>query len=180
MKERPIIFSSEMVCAILKGEKTQTRRVIKPQPPEDMSPGEWGAKCPYGAPGDELWVKETWGVAVVPDGTTANEFLTVYKADDPKFYCGRWHPSIFMPRNRSRIQLRIVNVWVERVRDISVEDAYAEGMRNPFYGRGTVGGDFSVVNVMFQDLWNSINAKRGHSWESNPWVWVIEFERIKP
>jgi len=179
MKERPIIFSSEMVCAILKGEKTQTRRVIKPQPPEDMSPGEWGAKCPYGAPGDELWVKETWGVAVVPDGTTANEFLTVYKADDPKFYCGRWHPSIFMPRNRSRIQLRIVNVWVERVRDISVEDAYAEGVRNPFYGMGTAGGDFSVVNVMFPELWDSINAKRGFSFASNPWVWVIEFEVMR-
>ena len=177
--ERPIIFNSEMVNAILKGEKTQTRRGMKSPPPEDMS-GEWGAKCPYGAPGDELWVRETWGVAVVPDGTTANKIFTVYKADDPKFYGDRWHPSIFMPRNRSRIQLRITNVRVERVRDISVEDAYAEGVRNPFYGRGTVGGDFSVVNVMFPELWNSINAKSGYSWESNPLVWVIEFERIKP
>jgi len=177
--EKPIIFSTEMVNAILKGEKTQTRRVIKLQPPEDMSPGEWGAKCPYGAPGDELWVKETWGVAVVPDGTTANEFLTVYKADNPQIPPSRWEPSGYMPRNRSRIQLRITNVRVERVQDISYDDACAEGVSHPFYGRGTAGGKFMVVQVMFPELWDSINAERGDSWQSNPWVWVIEFEVMR-
>ena len=196
MKERPIIFSSEMVCAILKGEKTQTRRVIKPQPKvihalySDASietncifekREDQRIHCPYGAPGDELWVRETWNVlnsdGCSPRDITPQPDRVVYKANEDDQY-PFWRPSIFMPRWASRIQLLITDVRVERVRDISVEDAYAEGVRNPFYGRGTVGGDFSVVNVMFQDLWNSINAKRGHSWESNPWVWVIEFEKL--
>jgi len=215
MMEKPIIFNSEMVLTILEGRKTQTRRVMKTPPPEDMTVdaicvewyvpsiidkdgyedagdeifgaydvyGEWGAKCPYGAPGDKLWVRETWNVlnsdGCTPRGISPQPDRVVYQANGGDQY-PFWRPSIFMPRWASRIQLRITNVRVERVRDISVEDAYAEGVRNPFYGRGTVGGDFSVVNVMFPELWDSINAKRGHSWQSNPWVWVIEFEKVKP
>lgn len=187
--EKPILFSTEMVRAILKGQKTQTRRVIKPQPPDgvgrirgpelyepakvdrngELVPGEpvygvyddwgeWGAKFPYGQPGDVLWVRETW--------CNAGVFGYVYRATDslPVSVKGGWRPSIHMPREAARLFLLIKNVRVERLQDITEEDARAEG---------AIG--IEPISV-FMNLWNSINGKR-YPWESNPWVWVIEFER---
>lgn len=150
MSEKPILFSGEMVRAILAGRKTQTRRVVKQGPVLDSyneigswdGPGDEGeytlSLCPYGKPGDTLWVRETWycddyrvqrGPYKEVDG--AKE-MTVYRADDPTPYEAEqptWRPSIHMPRWASRITLRVTDVRVERVQDISEEDAIAEGIQ---------------------------------------------------
>ena len=178
MKERPILFNSEMVQAILEGRKIQTRRMIKPQPQ-----GEWAAPgrtmCKYGVPGDRLYVKETWR----PKG---HNFPTghpyEYKAtaeqdgvplDEP------WKPSIHMPKDAARIWLEITDIRVERVQDITEEDAFNEGvltstLNHPHY--------VYTFREGFQHLWDSINAKRDngkYSWEQNPWVWVVEFKMVR-
>lgn len=220
MKEKPILFSCEMVRAILDGRKTQTRRVITPQPyPSKVGDGLWGVKtkrsekamalinatpddvvywckqwCPYGYAGDQLWVRETWGM-ILPE-STGNQWYTIrnarpfqlhpesnpvdgiagaiYRADGEfEFTTGwdKWKPSIFMPRWASRITLDVVNVRVEQVQDISEQDAYAEGIdRSP---------KMPHPRQWFRELWNSINAKRGYGWERNPWVWVITFSPIR-
>jgi hypothetical protein len=211
MTERPIIFNGEMVRAILAGRKTQTRRLIKPQPlfrehtfwnsknniwfgvDETTKTRGDNFRCPYGQPGDRLWVKETFAkyqtVQYIkrPDGRAFDEIgdgQVVYKADgfgpidatkehirlvcDSKdvFIDGdRWKPSILMPRWASRINLEITNVRVERVQDISVDDAVLEGIE-PLQGG---------ARVEFMNLWDSINAKRGYGWKKNPWVWVVSF-----
>ncbi len=208
--ERPIIMSAGSMRAILDGRKTQTRRVIKPQPefvwgqgirnsdPEHYAahvrfpggssgPDPW-ITCPYGLPGDHLWVRETWG-AVWPDEypVPLSECRIEYRADlpdgctdqpgewpaedargDPE--APKWRPSIFMPRWASRITLAIVGVRVKRLQDISGTDACAEGI-TPVDPGGPV--------RQFADLWDALNAKRGHGWDVNPWVWVIEFRRIE-
>ena len=222
MKERPILFSGPMVRAILDGRKTQTRRIVKPQPlhdefvvckyhktlvdkkgntyPSDVDhfgicdvDGEWSIECPYGQVGDRLWVRETyrptcdnksWGCVQYradeslrlmlcdengegdPIGTKQHKepFQKVGKKGPP------WKPSIFMPRWASRILDEIIEIRVERVQDITEEDAIAEG--------------YDIDNELDEDpvpwfcwLWKKINGPE--SWASNPWVWVIEFKRIK-
>ena len=159
MKERPILFNTPMVQAILRGDKTMTRRVIK-------------RKCPYGKPGDRLWVRETWARVSVPEGTTARKILTLFKASMP--FSGidgtevRWKPSIHMPRYVSRITLEVTDVRAERLNDISEEDAQSEGV---------LPSDFDkTYRYSFLKLWESIYGK--WSWNNNPWVWVIEFKRI--
>lgn len=210
MKERPILFSGAMVRAILEGRKTQTRRVVKPQPewvvdgkpllpktvhvlkgndivaidgPEDNPAKKFCQRipCPYGVPGDRLWVRETWGSC-----TTNGTVCSGYRADvahRPEIEAGvdRWRPSIHMPRWASRLLLEVKAVRVERLREISQDDAQREGMRGPLIDPELD----RIVNQIgrtprecFGFLWDSINAKRGHSWESNPWVWVVEFERV--
>ncbi len=185
MKERPILFSTEMVQAILKGDKTQTRRVVKPQP--DFRPPflEWLKKdqlswilehCPYAV--DQLWVRETWAPGPL-DGTP--EYY--YRADS--YDCPQvwpWKPSIHMPRKASRIQLEIINVRAERVQDISDDDADNEGVILPplTWREDSITYDPDPWRNQFKKLWNSINAERGYGWDVNPWVWVIEFKRIKP
>jgi hypothetical protein len=189
MKERPILFSGPMIRAILEGRKTQTRRIIKAYQ-DERTPGWYFAKvrggmvagwqperpiepymgivtdCPYGQPGDRLWVRETWCEC---DGDTGRS--VAYRADewaDCPADNGQWRPSIFMPRWASRITLEVTGVRVERVQDISFNDALAEGMQdtgsikdNPF--------------AQYFELWDQINPK--YNWTSNPWVWVVEFQR---
>jgi hypothetical protein len=216
-KERPILFSSAMVNAIIEGRKTQTRRVVKPQPhhttSEFTSAADWGVgeaewfkpvialpdfegdvgseshkaalaefdanpnesiHCPYGKPGDRLWVRESFTPRYFDDNSPA------YKADwttgaaeyvtEPK-----WKPSIHMPRALSRITLEITNVRVERLQEISEEDAKAEGVeRQPRSNNDVYGEDYREA---FQRLWDKINGKK-HPWESNPWVWCVSFRRI--
>lgn len=181
MKERPILFSGPMVRAILDGRKTQTRRIVKPQPTNDyvtfmpLSSELVGVTkhggpidnrgwlhCPYGKTGDRLWVRETWCPDVEP-------YTFRYKADGGE-PLERWRPSIHMPRWASRITLEVVSVRVERLQDISEEDALAEGIT--LVERGT-----SPVD-QFNKLWESINGPG--SWEANPWVWVVSFKRIEP
>jgi len=194
MKERPIIFSDEMVRAILEGRKTQTRRVIKApvlqNHPEyrwkfykntlanwrfdtDDYPNVCGGfkiKCPYGQPGDRLWVRETIKRNINQQGEFDN--LSFYDADETMTVADVWPwkrdvlPSIYCPRGLSRINLLIKDIRVERVQDITEEDAEREGIDPEGY----------IPTIQFKKLWNSINEKRGYPWESNPWVWVVEFE----
>lgn len=227
-KERPILFSTDMVNAILGGHKTQTRRVIKPQPTEHwmknvyyhqpsgeqyengeqlfwLSDGEYGeVKCPYGRPGDKLWVRETWAKYCYADEfgvTHYDQDMIFYKADgtpdltivdadgfEEQDQNIKWKPSIHMPKDASRIKLLVKNIKVERLQDISKQDAVAEGIEEvptPVDGLRSWKnylGPTSYTNPVtsFQSLWDSINGKKEtFSWEGNPWVWVVGFENIE-
>ena len=194
MKERPILFSAPMVRALLAGTKTQTRRVVKPQPVElpdfnrgglsynvrgsvyrAWNPAVMDPSCPYGRRGDRLWVREAWTQACHPPRPGAEVF---YRADGeiaPEL--GPWIPSIHMFRWASRITLEIVSVRVERLRDISEADAMAEGAE-PY--RLPVHPAREALRHVdgFSNLWESINGPG--SWASNPWVWVVEFDLVQP
>lgn len=196
-KERPILFSAPMVRALLAGTKTQTRRVITPQPQRytGATPGTWMyghrnleglfaehvfggcmaklAPCPYGVPGDRLWVRETWRVFGGPEYEYQHDPRSVqFRADEAAFEQKEWKPSIFMPRWASRITLEVTDVRVQRVQEISEDDALAEGM--------TCDGDHASARDNYETLWNYINEKRGHGWATNPWVWCVSFKRVTP
>lgn len=187
MKERPIIFSGPMVRAILDGRKTMTRRVVKPQPEtacmiSDSTaslcyPGMLWRKCPYGVPGDLLWVRETWATTEQA-GVHPSDAELLYRATDPDWVTWdgwRWSPSIFMPRWASRLTLRIMSVSVERVQEIPEADARAEGFKDVVgkYARG------DEARIWFAGRWDAINAASGHGWDANPWVWVVGFEVVR-
>jgi hypothetical protein len=196
MKERPILFRGAMVRAILDGRKTQTRRVMKPQADCNsthlghvgygpcvvlgMRAGMFSIPCPYGQPGDRLWVRETFvwragGAALL----FRADFDYVEAAGIAGMY-GGWKPSIFMPGWASRITLEIVSVRVERLQEITEEDAKAEGVEvKPSAGIASIvaGGNPTPAQFEYYALWESINAKT-HPWASNPWVWVIEFKKV--
>lgn len=224
VKERPILFSAPMVRAILEGRKTQTRRVMKPQPEEVMDggrvighrlPGNVSypaglkhpnssllvqqhtlPKCPHGQHGDRLWVRETFQVryyetlksAVIwyaADGKvkTVPEMTSHCDAEDVDNYVRKYlnrapRPSIFMPRWASRISLEIVKVRVERVQDITEADAAAEGWTKQPERSDDPEVHRDAARDWYQDLWNEINSERGHGWNVNDWVWVIEFKRL--
>lgn len=173
-KLRPILFSTEMVQAILDGRKTQTRLVVKPKhepTPHPFGVGEYFKHidlCPYGQPGDILWVRETFKKL-----QTLNETLFLYKASPIINSNVNWQPSIHMPFAAARIFLRVKTVRVERLQEISEDDAIAEGC---CYGKGDGTVDPAVGNKHFPTLWQAINGPE--SWDANPWVWVVEFERI--
>lgn len=186
IKERPILFNSATVIAILEGRKTQTRRMINPQPELTSRSGfSWKGEsfgqnsdfegtcrnfskgaCKFGKPGDRLWVRETF----LQD---SNGYI--YRADGDfegnAKILGGWRPSLFMPRSASRILLEITNVRVERLQDISEEDAKSEGA-DPVIEFGYS----RCYSIGFNRLWESINGQG--SWALNPWVWVIEFKVI--
>jgi hypothetical protein len=165
MKSRPIIFSGPMVRAILAGEKTQTRRIINPQPYMNHDTRAAGdiSTCPYGQPGDQLWVRETF---MPMPHLNAKAF---YRATD-RLVGGKWKPSIFMPRDLSRIDLEVVAVRVERLQSITPQDAWKEGISADGWETG------SAIHE-FRRLWESING--AGSWDLNPWVWVVEFRRVE-
>jgi hypothetical protein len=223
VKERPILFSTEMVQAILAGRKTQTRRVVAKYGKDGrITPDQYhkSLTCPYGVPGDRLWVREAWKIGAwredgrmaidykaspelvhtpwvtIPDDPYNDKFNEIWRGlcdhlreinyptsgDDDNYHWepGQspfpWRPSIFMPRWASRINLEIVNIRVEQVRDISKADAYAEGIRPDEIYYGYAIGD---PVISYAELWDKINAKRaGCAWIINPWVWVIEFKKI--
>lgn len=206
MSERPILFSSGMVRAILEGRKTQTRRVVRKSDRGEIAVSQNGTPvyvtgapdddgepipCPY-SPGDRLWVRETWAVGRVFDRTRPSEIPTVerdipvwWRADEAieeSVNRGRWRPSLHMPRWASRISLDIVSVRVERLQAITEADAFAEGVEaNPYVMcDGTTDEAMSIsARDNFRSLWDTINGKRpGCSWGDNPWVWVVEFRRI--
>lgn len=209
MKIKPILFSTPMVRAILDGRKTQTRRVIKTQPIRNDCPiipsEEWGFvqrkqiqesparyeiyqswKCPYGQPGDVLWVRETWQ-------PSSSGVYVHFKADWADEDAGKgWKPSIHMPKSAARIFLQITNVRVERLKDISDEDAKQEGIQEftkdgVGFKYGLDGWNWSCMSgspfmcrnreFAFEELWKSINGEQ--SWDENPWVWVVEFKIIE-
>jgi hypothetical protein len=190
--ERPIIFSSEMIRAILTGTKTQTRRVIKPQPDNvRVSPfvpsgietvHGYELKCPYGLPGDLLWVRESFmldGADARPIGMEWDRKV-IYKANSPeygKFY--KWKSSIHMPRWASRVTLEIVGVKVEHVQDISRGDAFAEGAPDQWISQSGESRHF-VPQDWYKELWDDLNFERGYGWSTNPFVWCIAFKAVKP
>ncbi len=188
---KPIIFSTPMVRAILDGRKTQTRRVIKPNIIEKGTNWFWNPNenvnlAPY-KPGDVLWVRETWA--------TVSSGIIEYRAKYKEPYTGSteidhigkkitWRPSIHMPREAARIFLKVTNVRVERVQDITEEDARSEGVKDPYeyqspeyYEQPSLRG-FEINKSAFAGCWDSIYSKRGYGWDTNPWVWVVKFERI--
>lgn len=175
-RERPILFSSPMVRALIAGTKTQTRRVVK---------GEW-IVCPYGGPGDRLWVREShWWfkdehdpvTGYYPPKLTAED--VEYRADGER--PGRsWRPSIHMPRWASRITLEITGVRVERLQEISEADARAEGAPPGHPSIDRVSREFGFADFprsWYGQMWEQING-RG-SWAANPWVWVLEFRKLE-
>jgi len=216
MKERPILFSAPMVRALLEGRKTQTRRVMKPRPPGDLmhvvrltsraffrfygdDHSAFAYDCPYGQPGDRLWVRETFYCDDFryPDGPKDElrerlEYRADHRCANWEAGCpcrddqgrGGWRPSIHMPRWASRITLEVTDVRVERLQDISEEDAKAEGAE--FHDGREVGHSgwrhdchhgfvYATAREGFAALWDSINGP--DSWKANPWVWAITFSR---
>lgn len=222
MTARSIIFTAPMIRALLAGEKTQTRRIVKPQPapfvqhtpdrhpttrtapyidaycgerrtewnPRGMGRdwhwwtadnrcGEKVASCPYGQPGDLLWVRETC------NGNSSSTLR--YRATDGEEL--RWRPSIHMPRWASRLTLRITDVRVQRLQEISEADARAEGVKRSQravspsravsaywdYLRGEP--NYHTAGDSFASLWESINGP--DSWAANPWVWALTFDVIR-
>lgn len=137
-------------------------------------------RCPYGGPGDRLWVRETFSVRLdCEPGTPKAIHYLAYKADDVDLgmawhSMSNWKPSIHMPRWASRLTLEIVGVRAERVREISHKDALAEGVAY------NVSEPDGAPLPRFRALWNSINDARGFGWDVNPWVWVVEFKVVKP
>lgn len=197
MKERPILMRGPLVVATLADIKTETRRIVKPQPhkapstngsgdydawPDGDSCLEWNdivadtayyvqaGFCPYGQPGDRLWVRETW-TRHPDDGGI------LYRATDPGWddndYGLKWRPSIFMPRWASRLTLEITSVRVERVQEITEAGAIAEGV-----DWAACHHSYAQTIGAFASLWDSINAKRGYGWAVNPYVWVIQYKRV--
>lgn len=204
--ERPILFSTPLVRALLEGRKTETRRVITPQPAMPytafnhldilgqavFSDGSV-MRCPYGQPGDLLYVRETWraverredgadGVLFAADGAfrvidnTPEAVEAWVAAYANGAHAANWRPSIFMPKWAARIWLRVEEVRVERVQDITDAGAMAEGCTgHPLDGHSGYPPGYAPRDE-FRDLWDSINGSRGFGWDTNPWVWVLRFE----
>lgn len=211
MKERPIPFSGPMVQAILADRKTQTRRVMKPQPFLatkdgarwwflDCSEDGYGktnaawkdgdspfwTRCPYGVPGDRLWVRESIGVhsttydCIKRGEIDGDRFHAWHLADGPKrTWCDKTLTARFMPRWASRLTLEITEVRVQRLQEISGRDAFSEGISVPCYDEDISWDTLDSLAINdFRLLWDSINAERGHGWEKNDWVWALTFRRV--
>jgi len=226
MKERPIIFTHN-ILRIIDGTKTQTRRtrglnIINAHPDNwhYIGRAEDGSyifrdilnritfRCPFGVPGDRLWVREAWqdycpiwAGAWCGHGTKegiAADHRVIYRADNPESWIikdtpedakrwgrtmakdpisppKRWRSSMLMPRWASRITLEITGVRVERLQEMTMFDMDAEG--TPWDPENGLSGDRSRL-AWFREFWDSLNARRGHGWALNPWVWRIEFRRL--
>lgn len=217
MNNRPIIFSADMVRALLSGNKTQTRRPINPQPEcifdEDrgidgyfkwnggrLFPTAYQAidiqSCPFGQVGDLLWVRETW--CCESNGGSIVDGSYLYRADGLQVTkddgdggtelrkdgteASPWIPSIHMPRHASRLTLRITDIRVERVQDISEVASQCEGAKPRFEDEFGIVWSQPLYKHGFFHIWNSIyNAKNKpqFAWENNPWCWCISFEVIR-
>lgn len=186
MKERPILFQGWKINKILNWDwskgNMQIRRVVITIPPITNP-----MKCPYGQPGDLLWVRETWGTVpekndIKPSDldlhTTifyrANEALWGRKYDEHN--CNKWRPSIYLPRWASRIDIEIVDIRVERVQEITHDEALMEGV-DPDASYNDHGTGL-IYKDTFAQVWDSINAKRGYGWNANPFCWVVEYRLI--
>lgn len=200
MAEHPILFSTEMVKAILGGRKTQTRRICnerlwpifieseKVNSKVCLSMMDWEIPCPYGKVGDTFWVKEDYKYLLQSDMV-----ITYYKSSINKdrviytpWNClndktqkklikgkqGVWKSKLLMFKFMARIFLEITNIKVERVQEITLADIKAEGL--------PIDRKFEETKTAWIDLWDSLNAKRGYDWDKNSWVWVIEFKKQLP
>lgn len=211
VKEHPILFKGRLVRAILEGQKTQTRRPVKPQPKCELDGAYFDAynggpqwnwwlpdnrlcnghdiiRCPYGVPVDRLWVRENFYVQpelwARDHGPQPRHFTADGDTQCLEDYVQK--PSIHLPRWASRITLEVTGVRVERVQDITEEDAKAEGME--FDGRYWIGGIhplkktpqcWPTATQAFHASWNAIYEARRRGWLANPWVWVVEFKRLE-
>jgi hypothetical protein len=213
-KERPILFKAEMVRAILDGRKTQTRRIVKGARHEGIGHCHWSGTgwahlwphggcscqsvaCPYGAPGDRLWVREAW-TRFPPDAPDGMGEAIYYRAEPGNLRDSatntmeqngvKWRPPIRMPRWASRITLEIVDVRVERLHSITEADAVAEGVGLSHRAISPYESEWSFWDYLgnapcygmardsFASLWESINGPG--SWDANPWVWAVQFRRL--
>jgi hypothetical protein len=202
MKTTPIIFNVEMIRAILDGRKTQTRRIVSQgalrkfviqHGPAGLDnaweTGDYSPMvCPYGQPGDTLWVREAFQISGQPlnilgyfveykDGTKIREPGDSWVYDQVKYRAyadgnPKWRPSIHMPRWASRITLDVVSVWIEPLKEITPLECVLEGVNTDPDPEIDI---FGLVYNRFQDLWGSIHTKPGRRWENNPWVWVVSF-----
>lgn len=216
IKTRPILMNGAMVRATLAGAKTQTRRVVSPQPPSghvwigwcasslhrtDEEKSVWAlddssqlhnahrVRCPHGRPGDRLYVRETFGYMSPDEHQRPHSECNIeYRADLapgctdrpgnwPVGECAddperpRWRPSLHMPQSASRITLEITGVRVERLQDISTEDIIAEGLSTTLRGYD--------AECDLRDQWRKLWESTGGDWDSNPWLWVINFAKVK-
>lgn len=199
MKETDILFKPFLTRAIIEGRKTQTRRLIKEQPKLDfhplvmkgegedagfwkLNPHEEPIKCRYGVPGDFLWVKETWkweGETAYTDLCPIGNFL--YKLDDADDIILGWKSSMFMPKRAARIYLKITDIRVQKLQQITDEDAIKEGIQEFTGGKVTKYGIKGWKRTLFKDtpreafrvLWEQVNGKG--SWDENPYLWVLDF-----
>lgn len=190
MKESPILFNGDMVRAVLAGQKTQTRRAVVPP---TRTRGNHGSICPYGQPGDRLWVRERWAADMsfddLPPRMLAPRGMPIYYHATAQCMDYKWRPSIHMPRWASRITLEITDVLKERVQNITSDGAIAEGA----YEVRKVGDDiahatwtmdgldwrYDTPREAFAATWDSLYAARGLGWDVNPWVWVVTFKRAE-
>lgn len=209
MKERGILFSAPMVRAILAGQKTQTRRVVREGSSKTTrifwmtdeatvprgrytgwvrecdAPFRLPLRCPYGEIGDQLWVRETWGLLDTQPSDGPERAQVFYRATDGERTDLRhqlWRPSIHMPRWASRITLKLKAVRAQCVQNISDADIAAEGFTG-YVGAMKLNGEdttgFMSARSRFLGTWNAINGQRDRcSWGDNPWVWVLEFEQF--
>ncbi len=205
MAEHPILMSGSMVRATMENRKNQTRRVIVPQPVLLEANGRrssyaWRGgifaldfypdrstileHCPHGSPGDLLWVRESAMLRSI--GPECEEISLTYRADETvrtlfredrgPFCSTHWTPSIHMPRWACRLTLRLLEVRVQRLQEITDGDIAAEGIE--WGWNGTLGNKHgSPARDAFVSVWDPLNARRGYSWQSNPWVWALRFER---
>lgn len=208
MKQLPILYSTHMVQANLEGRKTETRKTSGLKE-INKAPDEWqfihlavdhnnllfahfkrgnqfaAIPCPYGQPGDVLWVRETWAhTKVLNIHPTDDNYGYVYKADGQpweNYYGWIWKPSIHMPKAAARILLQVVEIKVERLHDITEESAKAEGIsrypKSPIYGyKNYLDADAFCLSAVesFKTLWCSINGPE--SWQANPWLWVVKYK----
>lgn len=194
---KPILFNTGMVKAILEGRKAVTRRVIKPQPHGKMSPmpmadtwpNYWIDESPslfmppY-HPGDILYVRETWAYS-----QDAGPVRIIYKADNPICPVERWFPSIHMEKRDARIFLRVTDVWAEQLQNITEDEARHEGAQPVMASTDPPNTpenertwqEWLPALPRFIEIWDSTIKPKDrdkYGWDANPWVWVIEFERI--
>ena len=178
---KPVLFNTEMTVAILEDRKGATRRCIKPQPTSQIATATngqqiewWIAARPYRA-GDILYVRETWSE------WTGGYVYKAWSGPFPqpgKASVMKWHPSIHMPKEAARIFLRVTDVRAERLQDITIEDIRKEGLTS----MAVHAGDTEIAYEEWKLLWDSTIKKLDiplYGWDANPWVWVIEFERIE-
>lgn len=195
-KEHPILFSGPLIRAILSGKKTQTRRLLRWDGVQRAEPCPVGpavnwsltsyggslrvVRCPYGQPGDRLWVRETW--TRIGNDPGADHYRASASPADLEWITGqgvRWTPSIHMPRRASRISLEVIEVRVQRIQDITEEDARAEGIHEHPLGRAALDANGTHKGA-FLAVWEAINGARpGGSIGENPWVWAVSFKRVQ-
>ena len=200
---RPKTLTTACVRAILAGRKSQFRQALEPQPPEGVSIAgidlegrvTWteggltvrAESCPLGEPGDRIWVREPWALPAGADANLdpgqarrklrylADEELQATGPGRRPVGAGEFHPASEMPQWASRLTLRITGVRLEQVQEISPEALRSEG---GMWGEGTPAPSPEAEREGFARWWSAINANRGTTWERNPWVWVVEFQRV--